>query len=249
MEELSLTAKELKSIIDNNKLLGTGNYGAVVEYGNQLLKIDIDLYKKLRDKELYNVDYKLCEHYKYYYNKDFQDRNQIEELAGKQKDVKLTQLPRGIITLKSDSPEINGISPGIIIYYHKDYEKLENLNPRDCKKVLIILKKILCAIKELEENKISQQDLVHYDDYDIEKRNTNILYKDVTPQIIDTSGFFVRCGGSFINADNMYRDFSNIILDYFYLNHLNMPVPREKVTTYDEDNNLIKEFEERTKRL
>ncbi len=249
MEEINLTAKELKDIIDNNKLLGTGNYGAVIEYGNQLLKIDIDLYKKLKGKNFYNIDYNICEHYKYYYDKDFQDRNQIEDLVRRQKDVKLTQLPRGIVTLKSDSKDINGISPGIIIYYHKNYKKLESLDPRDCKKVLIILKKILREIEELEENKISQTDLIHYEDYEIEKRNTNILYKGDNPEIIDTSGFFVRSGDKFISACDMYRDFSNIILDYFYFNHLKAPVIREKVTTYNEDYDLIKEFEERTRKL
>ena len=140
MEGLELTAKKLKDIIDNNKLVGTGNFGAVIEYGNQLLKIDIDLYKKLKGKDIYNVDYSICDLYRYYYDKDFQNRKQIEELVDKQKDVKLTQFPKGIITLKSNSNEINGISPGIILYYHKDYEKLENLDPKDHKRILIILK-------------------------------------------------------------------------------------------------------------
>ena len=249
MEVIEITPKKLKNIIDNNKMIGKGYYGAVIEYGDQLIKVDIDLYKKLKDKNIYNVDYALCEHYKYEFDRDFQDRKQIEILASKQKDVKLTKLPKGIIILKSDSKEINGISPGIITYYHRNHKKLEDLNPHDYKRVLVILKKLLLAVKELEENKISQNDLVHYEDYEIEKRNTNVLYKDNTPEIIDMSGFFVRVGDDFSSAVNMYRELGNIIMDYFYLNHLNQPFTRDTVTTYTENSDMIKELEERTKRL
>ena len=246
MEEIQLTPTELKDIIDNNKQIGEGHFGTVIDYGDRLLKIDKNLYKALKNKKLYNVDYEVNKYYEYD-KRDFQDRNQIEELAKKQKDITLTQLPKGIITFKNSSFGVNNISPGIIIHHHKDCDKLENLNPKDCKKVLIILKKLLLAVKELEENKISQEDLIQYIDYDIDKRSINVLYKDITPQIIDMSGFYVKVGNKYINAENMYRDLSDIILDYFYFNGLKFPIARGKVTNYQDSCDMIKEFEERKK--
>ncbi len=248
MKDIKLTSQELKAIIDNNKLIGKGYYGAVVEYGNELLKIDVNIYDALKDKDKSKVDYELIDYYTYVKN-DFQDRHQIEELDKRQKDVKLTQLPRGIVTLKSDIAKINGISPAIITYYHRNHDKLENLNPKDHKRVLIILKKLLLATKELEENEISQNDLIHYEDYDAKSHSINVLYQNDTPQIIDTSGMFVEVGERFHGAENMYRDLSNIIIDYFYLNGFPEPSIRYKITSYEENCDMVKEFEERTRKL
>ena len=244
MEEISFTPKELKEVIDSANLIGSGGFGAVIEYKTRLLKIDINLYKKLKKLELYQTNRVVREYYEYE-NNDFQDRKQIEELVKKQKDITLTKLPEGIITLKDVS---SNISPGIIIPYHKGYDKLENLDFHDYKRLLIILKKLLMAVRELEENKISQEDLIQYNEFGLSKRSTNVLYKDDTPQIIDMSGFFVKVGDKFYNAKNMYMDLSNILIDYCYFNNINAPYKREKVENYEQDKDIIDELERGLKR-
>ena len=220
MKDIKLTPQELKAIIDNNKLIGKGYYGAVVEYGDELLKIDVNIYDALKDKDKSKVDDELIDYYTCVKN-DFQD----------------------------DIAKINDISPAIITYYHQNHDKLEDLNPKDHKRVLIILKKLLLATKELEENEISQNDLIHYEDYDVKSHSINVLYQKDTPQIIDTSGMFVEVGERFHGAENMYRDLSNIIIDYFYLNGFREPSIRYKITSYEENCDMVKEFEERTRKL
>ena len=243
MEEINLTPKELKSIIDKEKAIGFGFFGAVITYGSKLLKIDKGLYQKLKDAQVYESNYIVDTYYHNNGKKDFQDRNQIEELVNKQKDIKLTKLPLGIITLKDVSKDIYDISPGIIIPYHKGYDKLENLNYKNYKRLLIILKKLLLAVKELEDNRIAQEDLIQYNEFDIVKRQTNVLYKDYTPEIIDMSGFFVKVGNTYIDSKNMYRDLSDIFLDYCFFNGLKSSFTREKVTTYEENKEILSELE------
>ncbi len=238
MEEISFTPKELKEIVDSADLIGSGGFGAVIEYKTRLLKIDINLYRKLRKIESYQVNRVVREYYEY--SNDFQDRKQIEELIKKQKDITLTKLPEGIITLKDIS---GNKSPGIIIPYHKGYEKLEKLDYHEYKRVLIILRKLLMAVKELEENKISQEDLIQYNEFGLNKRSMNVLYKDDTPQIIDMSGFFVKVGDKFYNAKNMYMDLSNILIDYCFFNDIKSPYKREKVENYEQDKEIIDELE------
>lgn len=242
MEEVNVSPKELKEIVENGKFIGEGYYGSVITYQCRLLKLDRKLFYKLKESSINRSNYVVEEYYADDI-KDFQDRNQIEELVKKQKDITLTKLPEGIVTLKDVSSRINGISPGIIIPHHLGHEKLEKLDPKEHTRVLTILKKLLIAIKELADNKISQEDIIQYNEFDIIQRQLNILYKNDTPQIIDMSGFFVKVGDKFRNAENMYRDLSNVILDYFYLNGLSSSFYREKATTYEENEEILKELE------
>ena len=239
MEELKVSPKELKNIIENGKILGQGFFGTVFTYQDRLIKLDRNLFSLLHANDPILSRRVIENHYKYEVN-DFQNREQIEVLAEKQQDITLTKLPEGIVTLKEVSPRIDGISPGIIIPYHKDHEKLEKLSPSEYKRVLDILKKLLKAVKELADNKISQEDFANYGkDWDINARSYNVMYKDDTPQIIDMSGYFIKVNDQFISAKNMYRDLSNILLDYFYLYGIKSNVARGKITTYEEDEELI----------
>ena len=250
MEELKLTPADLKGVIECGRIVGSGEFGVVFTYKDRLIKLDRYLYEIIKNYTGRNINYELDKYYEYETRKFF-DPEQIEELTKRQKNVKLTKLPEGIITFTDVSPKVKLFTPGIIIPYHKDHHKLEELDPRDAKTVLIILKKLLLIVEELEDNKISQEDIAQYNDFDIEKRHYNILYKDTTPQMIDMSGYFIKVGKDFYNAKNMYRELGKMILDYFFFNDIKT-IPfysRETITTYEENERLIREFEEKTKKL
>lgn len=250
MEELKVTPADLKGIIECGRIVGSGEFGIVFTYKDRLIKLDRYLYEVIKNYTGRNINYELDKYYEYETRKFF-DPEQIQELSDKQKNVTLTKLPEGILSFKEVSPQVAKFTPGIIIPYHRDHKKLEELDPRDQKTVLIILKKLLLIVEELADNRISQEDMVQYNDFDIQKRNYNILYKDTTPQMIDMSGYFVKVGNHFYDAKNMYRELGNMILDFFVLGGIKAPTysVRENITTYEENERLIMDYEEKTRRL
>lgn len=239
MIELSFKIDELKKIIDKNKIIGSGFYGTTIVYQDKLLKIDNYIFNKIKHFDLFESKKNIMN----YYNSgktDFANKEQIEYLCSVQKNVHLTKLPEGIISLK----EFNNALLGIIIPYHKDYKKLEELPLNDYKRLLLVLKNLLLEVKELENNKIAQEDFAGYgSDGDINCRNYNVMYKDIHPEIIDLSGFFVKVGKDFISSNNMYRDLSNIFIDYLYFYKIKSGVVRGTITSYDENVELYKKLE------
>ena len=248
MEELRLSPLEFKNIIDYESIIGHGNFGTIITYKDKLLKIDNYLFSKIKNNNSY-YSKKIIEDYYKNDIRDFDDKKQIEYLSNIQKNVKLTKLPEGIITLKEVDSKIMNVSPGIIIPYHKDYQKLEKLPLDNYKSILIILRKLLLSLRELEENKISQEDLASYgEDCVIYDRKYNVLCKDETPEIIDMDGFYVKVGDNFVSCDNMYREFCNIILDYYYFYGIKSNIIRGTITSYDESFALLKRLEHEKKR-
>ncbi len=250
MEELRVSPSELKMLIDNGEMVGQGFFGTVFTYKDKLIKLNRRLYDLLNTNRLSLSKIIVEDFYKEEYKpRDFQDRNQIEFLSKKQKDITLTKLPEGILTLKDVSDHLMDTSPGIIIPYHKNHEKLENLSLLEYKRLLIILKKLLIACKELEDNRISQEDMASYgSDCDINNRSYNVMYKDDTPQIIDMSGFFIKANDNFISAKNMYRSLSDILIDYFCFYDIDTYVLRDKIETYEESKELLKVLERELKK-
>ena len=244
MEELKISPEELKILITEGKLLGDGFFGSVFTYKDRLIKLDRGLYSLLNGNDISSSNWAV-EYFYRFEKEDFNDRTQLEELAKKQKDITLTKLPTGIVTMRDVSPKIMGISPGIIIPYHKNHKALELLDEKDYKKVLIILKKLLMAVRELADNEIAQEDLYHSGH---SRRNTyNILYKGKTPQIIDVSGRLVKVGKEFENAQLMYNELGNVIIDFFTYNALKSPYERTDVNSYEANVDLLRDFEEQTK--
>ena len=56
MEELIVSPKELKLLIDRGIIVGEGNFGSVFTYQDRLIKIDKVLYNLLRKCSLDEVD-------------------------------------------------------------------------------------------------------------------------------------------------------------------------------------------------
>ena len=116
MEEIKLTPLELKKIIDNGILVGEGYYSSVFTYQDKLIKLDKILYSLLK-KHPKEDSYKMV-NYRYLGGReDFNNPSQIEELVSRQKRIKLTKLPLGILTLKNVDSQNIGLCPGIIIPY------------------------------------------------------------------------------------------------------------------------------------
>lgn len=248
LEEVKMSPIELKKAIQIGKLLGTGLLGAVFEYKDKLIKLDERLYRALDVNHICVADWVIDNHYRFE-KKDFDDRSQLEYLFSKQPSVSLTKLPTGIITLRDVDPKNMGISPGIIIPYHKNHEKLESLSRKEYIQILIILRKLLNAVRELADNKIAQEDFVQYHRFDKKARAYNVMYQGDTPQIIDMSGFKIKAGKDFTDAKKMYRSFGNLIFDYFDLNDLKSPYEKDAVKDDKQIVEMIDELEKQTKGL
>ena len=247
MEELKLTPEELKIAIENSKVLGKGFFGTTFTYQDKLIKLDNRLFDILKSNDLENCRWAADHIYKWD-KSDFNSRTQIEELVKRQPNITLTKLPLGIVTLKGVEQKNIGISPGILIPYHKDHEMLEKLSKDDYKKILIILKKLLLAVRELADNEIAQNDLYNPFNGRGKKSNQyNVMYQGDTPQIIDMSGSEIKVGKEYRNAKLMYQGLGNIIMDYFDFNNLKSPYDMDKVESEQQVHDMINEFEKETK--
>ena len=243
MEELYVSPLNLKELIDNGKMVGEGYFGCVFTYQDKLIKLDRKVYYSLQSSKKNNSERRIEQIY--CTNKDdFNDIDQINYLCDVQKNVKRTKFPLGALFLKDVDKSIEGISPGIIIPFHKGYLDLECLDKKDYKRVLILLKELLLSIRELDENHISHEDLSHYDANSC-RRNYNIMFKDNDIALIDVSGKYLSCGKYFYTPKIMYQELGNVILDFY--NYYNYPpmYKRNCIFLYIQNYELISELEER----
>lgn len=237
MQEIDLTTKEFKDIIDNSKTIGSGFFGTTFLYKGELIKTDKILYNLLKINDPVFAEENFRNHYRWG-RPEFANVEQIRELANRRHDITLTKLPEGIV-------RVDGKATGIILPYHENHQALENLSPMEHEVLIEILKKLRLALMELADNKISQEDLSHYQDNWDKKLYYNILYQGNTPQIIDMDGASVRVGKKFINAKAMYNELAFIILDYFRKNHLDTNVNFKDINDEHQAKELIEEFEHR----
>jgi len=238
MEELKLTPEQLKELMEDGEMIGQGFFGTTFRYKDSLIKLDNSLYSLLNGNKKKFSDEMFD--YRYRWGKEnFAKEEQIAFLANKQKDITLTKLPQGIVRVKD-------VIPGIIIPYHKNHDSLEKLSPKDYKKLLVILKKLLLAVQELADNKIAQTDLIQYDKH-TNKPKYNILYKDETPQIIDLEGPRIICGKDFVEGEDMYKELGEVILQYFKANDLKINITNEDIKDENKARDLINELENRIK--
>ena len=246
MEELKVTPSELKELISCGKMVGKGFFSATFEYKDRLIKLDRTLYELIKANDIIFAR-KMLEYHYQFRQRNFNEPEQIEKLVTKQKDITLTKLPTGIVTLDGVGEKFKDIVPGIIIPYHKDHQDLELLKKGEYKQILMVLKKLLLAVKELADNEIAQEDLSRYEYRPPYKAFYNVLYKDDTPQIIDMSGDFIKVDDAFIDASRMYRQLGNIFIDFF--NYKNIPslYQKEEVDSYSKNKDLLKDFADKTR--
>ncbi len=250
MEEIKLTPEELKQAIDFGKLIGSGFFSRVFTYKGKLIKMDNILYDLLKannpklSKDM--IDY----HYRWDV-KDFNNRNQIEQLSKKQPYIR-TKVPEGIVTINNPGSKTNGVSPGIIVPHFIGYENLKKIPVTEYKRLLILLRKIFNDIRNLADNEIAQEDIFHTsimkDTSNPGLYDYNILQKGRDAQIIDMSGPLVKVGKDFTDAQRMYSEFARLINSYYRANNLkpiyeeNDDIDEQKLTE------MITEFDKQTRK-
>ena len=243
MKEVKVSPEELKNIIDNSKMIGKGFFGTVFTYKDKLIKLDKSLFRLLNLNDKRFARDVVEDHYKFDdLVEDFSDLDQLDYLSSKQKDVKRTKFPTGFISMKGVSPRIYGVSPGIIIPYHRNHQELKYLSKEEYIKILNVLKNLLLAVKELADNEIAHEDLVVKN----KKDEYNILYQGETPQIIDVSGELICAGDYFKNAREMYRELGKII--YNFTNNVVLLDSRPQFSSFEENKELLDEYERRIKK-
>ena len=240
MEEIKVSPIKLKQLIDRERLVGEGYYGSVFTYQDRLIKLDKTLYNLLKNHDI-NESERMV-YYRYIAGREnFNDPNQIEKLVSIQNKVKLTKFPTGIVTLDGVDYQNTGMCIGIIIPYLKRHKMLENLRKDNLPRVIKILKHLLLIVRELEENKIFQQDLYHLDG----KGGTcyNIMYKGSTPQLIDMSGKYVIIDGNKTDRISMYDELGQVIIDFLDFNKIVPPYNRWYTDDYGKNVELVKKLE------
>lgn len=244
MENIKLTPEELKNVIDFGKLIGNGFFGSVFTYKGKLIKMDNILYNLLHVNDKNVSKDVIASHYKWG-KQDFNNREQLEMLSQKQDKIR-PKVPEGIITIKSDDPKIDGISPGIIIPHFIDYQSLGNISKTEYRQLLILLRKVFDDIKSLADNEIAQEDLFTRSKHPDEMSHYNIIQKGNDAQIIDMSGPLVKVGKDYENPNKMYTDFANLINYYNEINGLDKVYQEDDNITEDKLNIMLNEFEKQT---
>lgn len=234
MKNLNYTSSEMKTIIDNSKLISDNGFSSTVFlHGNNLIKLDKNLYSLLKVNSLYLAD-RVFKNV-YMWNKvPFVDLEQIEYLQSVQPNIKLTDFDLGVVL-------VNDRVCGINLCNHTDYKDLTYLDT-NLETSLKILENILLAIKELEDNEISHLDLSKAQKGG--NPTLNILYKNTDIKLCDLSGKFITYGSNF-NKEGMYLEYVNVYK--FLLNKLKEKYPELKkflsTLEFDKINNYAKSYE------
>lgn len=250
MEEIKLTPKELKNIVDIGNLIGSGFFGSVFTYKGRLIKMDENLYRLLKVNHPDVSAHVIRDRYRWDKD-DFNSREQLEELSKRQPKIR-PRVPEGIITIKSDDTKINGISPGIIIPHFEGYEDLSKISKTDYKQLLILMRQVLDDIKGLADNEIAQEDLFRHG-YENNPNHTeiigsNIIQKNGDAQIIDMSGPLIKVGKDFEGAKKMYSDFAKMMNYYYKANGINPIYNENDDLTEDDLKRMVTEFEKATRK-
>ncbi len=245
MKEIKLTPEELKKAIDFGKLIGNGFFSSVFTYKGKLIKMDNILYNLLKNNDPRTSAATIKYQYRWD-QQDFNDREQLLELEKRQPFIR-PKVPEGIITIKGIDPEIDGVSPGIIIPPFNGYQSLGEIPKTEYKRLLIILKKLFDDIKSLADNEIAQEDLFRASGKNEQNNHYNIIQKNNDPQIIDLSGPLVKVGKEFTDASRMYSEFASLI-NYYYRSNGLEPIYEENTDiTEDKLAEMITEFDKQTK--
>lgn len=204
MEKLIVNPYELKDIIDTGTLISDKGFsGAVILYGNEVLKIHKRLYQDLKVNSKKLAERRFNDVYMWD-KRPMVSEKQIEYLLSKQKDIKLTDFDKGIIL-------VNNLICGTILANHLDYQDLTEINLQECsiKDLFIIIENILAAIRELDLQEISHLDLAKNERG--KEATLNILYKDTNIKLCDLSGKFITYQEQF-DREGMYQEFQKVLL-------------------------------------
>lgn len=233
MEKIYTSLNDLPQVVLDSHFIGgtEKNYHRLFLYDDSLIKVNKYLYYAAYDREIGKLRKELI-------NQALTSPSifiQTKLLEKKQRDVLLSSFPKGIFY-------VNHIPSGIILNYHRDYRSLQNYFIKDYKEFLIILRRILIRIKELDDNDIYQRDL----------NLSNILYNNENVELIDLDGPFIKIGRDPKIRKAMYFKYLNnimILLQYrsrgfhHVIDHVSRYMDRND-PSYDNCARLIDEMEE-----
>jgi len=205
MEILNFNPEDLKKYIDEGTLISDSGFtSAVFANGSRVIKLQKELYKHLQVNNICFANSVVRDHYRWSQT-PFVEKEQIEYLQEKQKDIQLTTFDKGIVTINNKGQEI---ICGVILNNLLDYKDLTDIELKDISTLLKILSNILKAIKELDDNKISHLDLAKQ--ISGKQPTLNILYKGTDIELCDLSGEFITYGDNF-NPSEMYLQYAKVI--------------------------------------
>ena len=209
MEIIDVNAFEMKDMIEEGTLISDKGFsGAIFLHDSTLIKLSKRLYQDLKVNSRTFAERRFKDIYRFE-KKPFVEKEQIEFLQEKQKDIHLTDFDKGIVS-------VNDLICGTILTPHLDYQDLTDIDLHDKKTLLIILGNILKAIKELEKNGISHLDLAKGESG--KKPTLNILHKGTDIKLCDLSGKYITYNDGF-DPVGMYQEYSivfNILMQKLY---------------------------------
>ena len=247
---------ELEYFLNHARTIGSGYFGRVLDLNDgDLVKVDKRLYRAVNPDygDIY-IPIKELKKYNFYSHIDV---NQIYYFSNVSKSIKHTKLPKGLLVCSN-------IPVGIILHNHINHVNLGDLTHvrkielehtnkdyitlyKEKNKMLVqSLKRLILCLKELEQHKISQNDLTY--NYN-SNREFNVLVKDSIPQIIDLDSSFVKYGNNYEDARYMYMEYARIIdiLDEIYNLRLSSSIKTSDISTYYNVEELYKEFKSKMK--
>ena len=244
MEILEYNPFTLKDIIEESTLISNkGFQGVVFLHDNKLIKLRKRLYEDLKVNSRNLAERRFEDIYRWD-KTPFVDPNQIEYLLKVQPNIHLTDFDKGIVLVKNQVC-------GTILTPHLDYQDLTDIEITNPKQIIILLRNILQALKELEDNEISHLDLAKGErGKDI---TLNILHKNDDIKLCDLSGKYITYKENF-DREEMYLEFGEVIL--FLLKKLIKTYPEYQdlllymtnvLTSYQESINVINNIESKLK--
>lgn len=201
MEIIEFNPFEMKDAIENGTLISNkGFHGTVFLHNNKLIKLHKRLYDDLKVNSR-NLSQRRFDDIYRFDKRPFVNPDQIQYLSSIQPNIHLTDFDKGIVLVKDQVC-------GVILAEHLDYKDLTDIDNNDPKTLLIILKNILNALRELELNKISHLDLAMAEKGC--KPTLNILYKGSDIKLCDLSGKFITYKENF-DRKGMYLEYAQVI--------------------------------------
>ncbi len=200
---LDLNENELIEMVRKGKDLESGGFsGSLFLHNGMLIKLDRNLFRTIKNSQ--NEKDILLRIFKYCSYERFASEQQITYLLEKQKNIKLTEFDLGVI-------KVSGVVCGVILANHLDYQNLGDFtidSEEKISKLLKLLNNVLKTLKELEDNQISQTDLINRNN-----GKMNILYKDDDIKLCDLEGFYLKYGNDF-KPNVMYQEFLKLLRYY-----------------------------------
>ena len=235
MEIKEFSTVELINIMENNEIVGRGNYGIVYKLDNdRLFKLFYADFKDYFDFKNRTFDYSKLDRLEtslqcWRMNEEMykNSKQNVVKLIDRQKSIKLTQLTKGLVY-------VNGYCVGYLL---KNHQNMQNLLIYLSKNLLRqsdtnqISKNINKAVKELLENYIYITDL----------SKSNVLLNPNTNeiQLIDFEDKWTKCKDSYndmLEHDVIQKE-NELETDLYYHTIVNER-PKKRSTKFSHDNNF-----------